>query len=67
MEPIAENIIVIHDAEPKYFAIWLFMMCIIAIAYFVVSTMHDMNREARLEELREEIEREKERRQIDRI
>ena len=48
---VSENILVIHDYEPLTFNIWLFIMCAIFILYFVVSTVHNINKEKRLEEV----------------
>ena len=64
---ISENVLVIHDSEPKTLIIWLFMMCIVFILYCVVTTVHDIHRNERLEEIRKELERKKEERDLEKL
>ncbi len=67
METISVNSIVIHDQSPKQLAIWLFMLCLMFILYFIVTTIHDMNREKKLDELKKKIEKEKEEKGLEKI
>lgn len=64
---VSSNVIVIHDQSPQTFTIWLFLMVVIFIIYCVVTTIHDIKREARLEEIRKEIEKEQEENNLEKI
>lgn len=64
---VSSNVIVIHDQNPQGFTIWLFLMVVIFILYCVVTTVHDIRREKRLEEIRREIEARKEEKDLEEI
>ena len=65
--PVTENTIVIHDSDPNTFIVWIFIICAILLLYFVVTTVHDINRDAKLNELREKIEEERAKRGLESI
>ncbi len=56
MLPLDENVIVIHDSDPHTFVTWLFLMCVIFILYFIVSSVHNINRKKKLEEMKKKYE-----------
>ena len=64
---VSSNVIVIHDQNPQGFTIWLFLMVVIFILYCVVTTVHDIRREKKLEEIRREIEARKEEKDLEEI
>lgn len=67
MNTLTENVIVIHDASPNTFNIWLFIMCAVFLAYIIVTTAHDIKRETKLEKLKKELEEKKEDHDLDEI
>lgn len=67
MASLSENVLVIHDQNPMTFNVWLFMMCAILLFYFIVSTVHDIKREQKLEELKKKYEEQKSDHDLDNI
>ena len=53
MESLSENILVIHDSNPVAFKVWLFAMIALFVLYFLVATIRDINRERKIELLRQ--------------
>ena len=58
MNTLSENMLVIHDQNPVTFKVWLISMIAIFILYFLVSTIRDINREKKIEELTRQHEQE---------
>lgn len=67
MASITQNTIVIHDADLIAFNVWLFMMCAVLLAYFIVTTIHDIRREQKLEELKKKYEQKAEKHNLEDI
>ena len=54
---ISDNTIVIHDSNPRFVGLLLIALIVVSIGYFVITTIHDMNREKRLDAIKKDIER----------
>ena len=59
MNSLSENIMVIHDVGPVSFKVWVFAMVALYILYFIVATIRDINREKKIELLRQKYEQDK--------
>ena len=56
MQTVSENVLVIHDQDPIGLTILLFFIALVFILYCVISTIYDIKREKRLEEIKRSFE-----------
>ena len=53
----SDNVIIIHDSSPQHLGGLLIVLFMLCIAYFVISTIHDIEREKRLDDIKAELKK----------